>query len=148
MRDFDFLIGRWNVRHEKLKERLRGSSEWDTFDSVAEARQLPGNRGNSDFMDGLGMTVRLFDPPTGRWSIYWAGHDRGTFDPPVTGAFTNGTGVFEGDDEHEGTPVRVRFLWTHDTPDSARWEQAFSADGGATWETNWIMHFTRAEGAS
>jgi hypothetical protein len=143
MNDFDFLIGRWNVRNEKLKERLRGSSEWETFDAVAEARQLPAALGNIDhitFGDFTGMTVRLFDRATQLWSIYWASSSRGVFDPPVVGRFTNGVGVFEGDDQHEGTPVRVRFIWTQDTP---RWEQAFSTDGGATWEMNWIMRFTR-----
>src|ERR1051325_47372 len=150
--DFDFWIGRWNVRNERLKERLRGSTEWETFDTRPEARQLPGALGNIDhFVAGewrpgfTGMTVRLFDRATERWSIYWTSSDRGVFDPPVVGAFTNGTGIFEGDDEHEGTPVRVRFLWTHERPDTARWEQSFSADGGATWETNWIMRMTRAE---
>src|SRR5690242_2289256 len=80
-----------------------------------------------------------------RWSIYWTDSGRGVFDPPVVGRFTEGVGVFEGDDRHDGVPVRVRFIWSHDTPRTARWEQAFSADGGATWETNWIMSFTRAE---
>ena len=145
MHDFDFLIGRWNVRNERLTQRLRGSTYWETFDSVAEAKFLPAGRGNVDNLEGLGLTVRLFDPASGRWSIYWAAHNRGIFDPPVVGAFTDGVGVFEGDDQHEGTPVRVRFIWTHAIPGTARWEQAFSADGGATWETNWIMNFTRAE---
>ena len=145
MKDFDFLIGRWNVRNEKLKERLRGSNEWETFDAVAEARQLPAGLGNIDhiaFGDFTGMTVRLFDRATKLWSIYWASSNHGVFDPPVVGSFTDGVGLFEGDDHHEGTPVRVRFVWTQEP---ARWEQAFSADGGATWETNWIMRFTRAE---
>jgi hypothetical protein len=151
-RDFDFWIGRWRVRNERLKSRLTGSAEWETFDAVAEARQLPGDLGNIDHFVAdawrpgfVGMTVRLFDRAARRWSIHWADNTRGTFDPPVVGAFENGVGVFEGDDQHEGTPVRVRFLWTHETPQTARWEQAFSADGGATWETNWIMHMTRAE---
>jgi hypothetical protein len=151
-RDFDFWIGRWNIRNERLKERLRGSTEWETFDAVGEARFLPGGLVNIDHYVAeawrpgfVGLTVRLFDPAHNRWSIYWAASDRGVFDPPVVGSFTDGAGVFEGDDEHEGTPVRVRFRWTHETPQTARWEQAFSTDGGTTWETNWIMHMTRAE---
>jgi hypothetical protein len=149
MHDFDFWIGRWSVRNEKLKGRLCGSTEWETFPATCEARFLPGGLGNIDHFvagDFVGMTVRLFDRATGRWSIYWADNARrGAFDPPVVGGFTDGVGVFEGDDQHEGTPVRVRFLWTHESPRSARWEQAFSPDGGATWETNWIMHFTRED---
>ena len=150
--DFDFWIGRWNIRHERLKERLRGSTEWETFEGFAEARQLPGGVGNVDHCDlgawrpGLvGVTVRLFDRANDRWSIHWVVNARGVFDPPLIGAFDGGVGIFEGDDQHEGTPVRVRFRWTHETPRTSRWEQAFSADGGASWETNWIMNMTRLE---
>ena len=150
--DFDFLIGRWNIRNERLKERLRGSTEWETFDAVGEARLLPGGLGNIDdfiaetWRPGfVGMAVRLFEQATGKWRIYWADNARGIFDPPLTGTFTEGVGTFEGEDEHDGTPVRVQFRWTHEGTHSARWQQAFSADGGATWETNWVMHFTRQE---
>ena len=147
-RDFDFWIGRWSVRNEKLKGRLCGSTEWERFPATAEARLLPGDIGNIDSFvagDFVGMTVRLFDRANRRWSIHWADNVRGVFDPPVIGGFAGGVGVFEGDDHHQGTPVRVRFLWTHDGPRTARWEQAFSSDGGATWETNWIMNMTRED---
>jgi hypothetical protein len=152
--DFDFLIGRWDVRNERLKERLRGSTEWIEFAATSEASYLPRGFGNMDQFivaeDGwrpgfIGMTVRLYDGANDRWSIYWADNARNVFEPPVVGGFTDGVGIFEGDDQHEGTPVRVRFLWTNESPTAARWEQAFSADGGATWETNWIMNFTRAD---
>jgi len=93
----------------------------------------------------VGITVRLYDRADDLWRIYWADNARGVFDPPVVGRFTDGVGIFDGDDQHEGRPVRVRFRWTHDGTRSARWEQAFSADGGATWETNWIMSFTRED---
>ncbi|HET7433297.1 MAG TPA: hypothetical protein VFN10_01155 [Thermoanaerobaculia bacterium] len=155
-RDFDFLIGSWTVRNERLKERLRGSTEWETFAATNDARLLPGDVGNidsfaitDDWRPGfIGTTVRLFDPAEKVWRIYWADNTRCAFDPPMTGTFENGTGTFYGDDQHEGTPVRVRFFWTHETPQTAQWEQAFSADGGATWETNWIMRMTRrAEGS-
>ena len=147
-RDFDFWIGRWNVLNQKLKGRLCGSTEWETFPATAEARFLPGGLGNIDHFvagDFVGMTVRLFDRTKKRWSIHWADNVRGVFDPPVVGDFKDGAGIFEGHDHHEGTPVRVRFIWRHPTPATARWEQAFSADGGATWETNWIMNMTRAD---
>ena len=149
-RDFDFWIGRWSIHNARLRSRLTGSTEWEEFDATAEARLLPGNLGNIDEFHAdawrpgfVGMTVRLFNPSTEQWSIHWADNAHGVFDPPVVGAFRDGVGVFEGDDRHEGTPVRVRFLWTHPTATTARWEQAFSADGGATWETNWIMTMTR-----
>lgn len=152
MHDFDFWIGRWNVRNARLKSRLTGCTEWEEFDATAEAHFLPGGIGNIDHFDAsawrpgfVGMTVRLFDRANERWSIHWADNVRGVFEPPVIGRFTNDVGVFEGDDHHDGTPVRVRFIWTHETPATARWEQAFSTDGGATWETNWIMDMTRKE---
>jgi hypothetical protein len=143
--DFDFWIGRWHIRHERLQERLRGSTEWIAFDGSVEAHALPAGFGNIDHCAGLGLTVRLYDPARDRWSIYWAANGRGAFDPPVVGGFSDGVGIFEGEDMHDATPVRVRFVWTHPTPATARWEQSFSPDGGATWETNWIMHFTRAD---
>ena len=146
--DFDFWIGRWSVRNEKLKGRLCGSTEWETFTAAAEASLLPGGMGNLDSFiagDFVGLTIRLFDRANDRWSIYWADNRRARFDPPVIGGFHDGVGIFEGDDVHESTPVRVRFRWTHDTPRTARWDQAFSADGGATWETNWIMSMTRED---
>jgi hypothetical protein len=149
--DFDFWIGRWNVRNARLRKRLAGCTEWEEFDATASVRFLPGGLGNIDefvadaWRPGfVGMTFRLFDPATRLWSIYWADNVHCRLDPPVTGAFLDGVGTFEGDDQHEGTPVRVRFTWTHPTESTARWEQAFSADGGATWETNWIMNMVRA----
>lgn len=90
-----------------------------------------------------GGSHRLFKPKTGLWSIYWA--DDRTFDlqPPVTGCFKRGKGEFFGDDTHAGKPVRVAFQWTEITPTSAHWQQALSADNGATWETNWHSCHTR-----
>jgi hypothetical protein len=149
-RHFYFWIGRWNVANRRLKRRLEHCDEWIEFPATAVAEQLPGNLGNIDsfhagaWLPGfVGLTVRLFDRETQLWSIYWTSSARGTFDPPVRGGFEEGVGTFFGDDEHEGTPVRVRFRWTHEGPSAARWEQAFSADGGVTWEVNWIMQMSR-----
>src|SRR5262245_47681337 len=88
------------------------------------------------------MSFPFNDPATGRWAIYWADNRRGTLDPPVYGSFDGATGVFQGEDSFEGRPILVRFIWSRvDTP-SPRWEQAFSEDGGKTWETNWYMDMT------
>lgn len=147
--DFDFWIGRWNVHNARLTRRLAGSTEWEEFDATANAHFLPGGLGNTDeflaeaWRPGfVGLTLRLFNPATGLWSIYWADNVRYVLDPPVVGAFRDGVGIFEGRDQHEGTAVHVRFTWTNPTPSTARWEQAFSIDG-TTWETNWIMNMTR-----
>ena len=149
--DFDFCFGRWRVHNERLRGRLVGCTDWQRFEAILECRPILGGLGNIDeFITDefeptlfLGMTLRLFDRASGRWSIYWASNRRGRLEPPVVGAFRDGIGCFEGDDVHDGIAVRVRFLWSDISADGARWEQAFSADGGATWETNWRMRLTR-----
>jgi hypothetical protein len=152
-RDFDFWIGRWTVRNRVLRERLAGSDEWDEFDATVEARLILDGLGNEDEFqtdhDGgfTGMSFRFFDPEQKRWSIYWADSRRpGVLDPPVFGAFAGDVGVFEGPDTFAGRPILMRFTWTGVTTSAPRWEQAFSEDGGETWETNWIMDFTRVGG--
>ncbi|MEZ4359187.1 MAG: hypothetical protein R3B48_03330 [Kofleriaceae bacterium] len=89
------------------------------------------------------MTLRLFAPETRTWKLYWASDRDGVLQPPVEGRFVDGVGTFLGDDVHDGTPVLVRFVWSHITATSARWEQAMSIDRGGTWEVNWRMHMTR-----
>jgi len=150
-RDFDFYFGRWRVHNERLRERLVGSADWQHFDAIQECRPILGGLGNIDefvtdeFGPGvfLGMSLRLFDRATGQWSIWWASNRRGGLEAPVTGAFADGIGRFEGDDTHDGIAVRVRFIWSGIEANRAHWEQAFSADGGKTWETNWRMRMTR-----
>ena len=114
-------------------------------------RLFGGRAGEDEFRtahDGgmTGMAFRFFDPRAGLWSIYWADSPRlGTLDPPVVGTFSGGIGIFERHDRLEGRPLVVRFTWSRVATPAPRWEQAFSPDGGETWETNWIMDFTRAE---
>jgi hypothetical protein len=151
-RDFDFWFGNWNVRNRLLRARLQGSDEWDEFASTVVARPILDGLGNEDefrtsYNGGfVAMSFRFFDPGSRRWSIYWADARRsGLLDPPVIGGFTGDTGVFEGEDTFEGRPILVRFVWSGITTPTPRWEQSFSEDGGETWETNWIMDFTRRE---
>jgi hypothetical protein len=154
-RDFDFWIGCWNVRNRRLRERLAESDEWEDFEATVTARRILDGMGNEDRFctehDGgfVGMSFRFFDPDTGRWSIYWADSRRpSVLDPPLFGGFDGDVGVFEGEDVFEGRPIRVRFVWSRVTTPTPRWEQAFSADVGLTWETNWVMDFARAEEGS
>ena len=154
-RDFDFLPGRWRVRNRYLRGRLQGSSDWVEFEATSVARPLPDGLGNEDEFrtdhDGgfIGMSFRFFDPETQLWSIYWADSRRpGALDPPVVGSFSGDVGIFEGTHRLEGRPIRVRFVWSGVTTPTPRWEQAFSDDGGETWETNWIMDFTRIDAAA
>ena len=149
--DFDFYHGCWQVRNERLRERLRGSDEWETFEAMQECRPILGGIGNvddfvTDWSEGFrGMTLRLFNPQTRQWSIYWAGNRNGVLESPVVGRFDDGVGVFFGDDRHQGQPVRVSFLWSEITARSAHWQQAFSIDDGRSWETNWHMYMTRCD---
>jgi hypothetical protein len=150
-RDFDFYFGCWHVRNERLRERLAGSNDWEEFDAAQECRPIIGGFGNiddfvTDWGGGFrGMTLRLFNRQSKQWSIYWSSSRSGVLEPPVVGVFRDGIGIFEGDDTHNGRPVRARFTWSHITSTSARWEQALSVDNGATWETNWRMQMTRVD---
>jgi hypothetical protein len=149
--DFDFFAGTWRVSHRRLRRRLAADTRWEEFDGACESRPIIGGLGNVD--DNLlhlpastyrAATLRLFDPATGDWSIWWVDGRTMQLEPPVRGRFENGTGTFFGDDTIDGRPIRVRFVWSDITVSSARWAQAFSADGGASWETNWTMDFLRA----
>jgi hypothetical protein len=145
--DFDFLVGNWRVANRKLAKRLAGSDDWQEFSSSARCWNLFDGNANVDefaFPDGTyGMTMRLYHPDTGKWWLHWSASSDGVLLPPVVGAFADGQGTFYGDDSHEGTPVRVRYIWSEITEASARWAQAFSIDGERTWETNWVMDFAR-----
>jgi hypothetical protein len=151
--DFDFLFGSWDVAHRRLVDRLVGSDEWETFPGSAVCLSILGGMGNLDefkvpTQGFLGATLRLYDAEHGAWSLYWASGSTGRLEPPVVGAFVDGIGDFFGEDSHAGKPIRVHYRWFEITPTSARWQQAFSADGGSTWEPNWIMEFSRAAAAS
>jgi len=147
--DFDFYHGRWQVRNERLKERLVGCSEWEHFPATQYCQPILDGVGNiDDFITEWGsgfrgMTLRLFDLNTRQWSIYWASNRTGVLEAPVVGCFKDGVGRFYGRDQHNGQPVLVRFLWHEITADRAHWEQAFSIDDGQHWETNWHMRMTR-----
>ena len=148
MNDFDFLHGEWTSVQRRLVKWLVGSDEWDAF---------TGEHASHGFFDGAGsfdenvfpakgfsgVSIRMFNPETEEWAIYWVDSRNGILQPPVFGSFKDGVGTFYGDDEFQGTPVRVRYIWSNITQTTAKWEQAFSADNEQTWETNWVMEFTR-----
>jgi hypothetical protein len=149
--DFDFIFGSWTIHNKYLKERLRHSAEWIEFDAHSDVIPLLDGFGHLDrysaHRDGAafqGITLRLFDPTTAQWSIHWADTARARkLLPPMVGRFIGGIGEFYGDESVDGDKVRCRFLWTPRNIEGPRWEQAFSNDGGKTWETNWMMTFTR-----
>jgi hypothetical protein len=150
--DFDFLMGRWDVRHRRLRERLKGSTSWEEFAGTSIARPLLGGLGNIDenIMERAGgrmegMTLRLYDPLSQQWSLYWADSVNAVLQPPMIGGFVRGRGEFYDQELFEGRAIFCRFIWSDITATACRWEQAFSADGGTSWETNWIMEFTRQQ---
>ena len=147
---FGFQNGRWRVAHRKLRERLTGCTDWLSFGGECRAREIMGGAGNIEdniVEDPAGTyraaALRRIDPSSGEWTIWWFDQRQSAVDPPMRGHFTGDTGTFFCDDQLHGKPIRVRFIWSRTASASPRWEQAFSADGGASWETNWIMDFER-----
>jgi hypothetical protein len=148
--DFDFQTGTWRTHHRRLTERLAGS-EWVDFEGTTTAWPILGGAGNVE--DNLlelptgpyrAVALRTYDPATDRWSIWWLdGRSPSQLDPPVVGGFEDGVGTFIGSDTFEGRPILVRLRWFDITEQTARWDQAFSDDDGATWEVNWTMAFER-----
>jgi hypothetical protein len=150
--DFDFIIGQWNVHHRRLRERLKGSTTWEAFEGTTVDRSMLGGLGNigEATVDRASgplnfMSMRLFDPALQQWSVYFANSAQGTLTIPSLGGFTQGRGAFYAHEVFEGKPIFSRLIWSDITATSCRWEQAFSADGGSTWETNWIMELTRQQ---
>jgi hypothetical protein len=153
---FDFLLGDWKITNRRLVERLKGCDDWETFEAWHTNQRLPGGIGNyDDFVADtwrpgyIGLSLRLFNPQTGLWSIFWLDNKTGGLNqagillPPVVGKFENGIGVFEGGDEMDGKAIRVRYTWSNIDTDHPKWEQAMSDDDGKTWEMNWSMDFEK-----
>ncbi len=151
--DFDFIIGDWQVFHRRLNARLTGCTEWTEFQGTSSTRKILGGFGNVE--DNLlcfpeenvrAAAFRSFDATSRTWSIWWLdGRAPHNLDVPVTGAFSGTVGIFHANDVLDGRPIRVRFTWRQNPGGNPQWEQAFSADDGSTWETNWTMEFTRVE---
>lgn len=147
--DFDFEFGEWRVHH-RVKRASTGL--WTEFEGTASVRPLMNGTANVEDNqfnkpDGItyGVATRAYGPKSKQWAIWWIdGRDpHGALDPPVKGAFEDGVGTFFSDGVVDGRNIRTRFTWSQITAKSARWEQAYSADAGKTWDTNWIMEFRR-----
>jgi hypothetical protein len=154
-RDFDFEIGSWNIHLSRLKDRLAGSTTWVDFDGTSVTRKVWNGRANlnefeADSSQGHieGLTLRLYNPQSRQWSIYWANGKDGILAQPMIGEFKNGRGEFFDQEPWKGRAVYVRFIWSDTTTKSPHFEQAFSDDGGKTWEVNWITNQTRVNDES
>lgn len=145
--DFDFELGSWKIHLKRLQQRLSGSTTWVEFDGTSVTRKVWDGRANLEEFEVdsptghiEGLTLRLYDPQTHQWSLYWATSKSGTIGPPTIGEFKNGRGEFFDTEPSgpNGRAILVRFIWSDITPNSAHFEQSYSDDGGKTWEVNWI----------
>lgn len=150
--DFDFAIGHWDIPLQRLADRLAGSHTWVKFDGTSVCRKIWDGRSQIDEFEAdsptghiEGLTLRLYEPETHQWRLYWANSKVGVLDPPQIGQFKNGVGEFYAQDVWKGKMVIVRFRWTNTTTDKPHFEQSFSDDGGKTWEVNWITDQTRVK---
>mgnify|MGYP003482885816 FL=1 len=147
--DFDFIIGDWRVLHRRLKARFAACDDWSEFEGLSSTVKTLGGFGNLEdnllyFPDGdfRAIAVRAYCTASQSWSIWWLdGRNPTALDVPVRGSFTNNVGLFFADDVLNGEAIKVRFTWTAAPGAHPRWEQAFSRDAGASWETNWTMEF-------
>ena len=153
--DFDFYQGTWDVRVRQRKEALKNRDEWEESSGVTVARKILGGLGHMDEFStetatGVEhiLTVRLFDPRTRLWSISWASGSEGAWPAPGVGRFQHGSGDFYRHETLGDQSVFTRLRFTVSGPETFRWEQAYSADGGGSWETNTIGDFTRRASAT
>jgi hypothetical protein len=152
--DFDFSIGTWKTHVSRLREPLTGSTRWAEYDGVSVVREILNGHANlfelsadgpAGHLEGVGL--RLYNPESHQWSLNWANGKTGILGVPTIGEFKNGRGIFVDQESFNERVILVRNSFMDITPNSARFEQTFSDDGGETWETNWVMTFTRLKPA-
>lgn len=149
-RDFDFEHGEWTIELSRLVAPLTGSTTWTEYTGTSVVRPLWGGDANLGELEVTGqggsirgLSLRLYDPGSRQWRIHWANSRDGELGPPMIGGFRDGIGRFHNQETFAGRAIFVRFLFTDLTPTTFRLEQAFSADGGKTWEPNWIARFEK-----
>jgi hypothetical protein len=147
--DFDFLVGKWKMHNRHLNKRLENCKDWTEFDSFSENSKILGDTADMDIYSTTefpgqegkrfeGLTLRLFNPKTRLWSLYWVASNSGVMDPPVVGSFENNVGHFFCRDTFKGKPIIMMFRWDARNKNRPAWGQAFSADNGKTWEWNFF----------
>jgi hypothetical protein len=148
--DFDFEFGSWKAHLKRLVHPLTGSNTWVEYDGNSVVRKIWDGRANLGELEVgnatthiEGLTLRLYHPESHQWSLNWVNSRDGILGVPTVGEFNNGRGEFYDQEDFQGRSIFVRFIFSDIAPNSFRTEQAFSADGGKTWETNWIATFTR-----
>lgn len=153
-RDFDFEIGTWQTRLSRLAKPLSGDTTWIQYAGTTVVRKVWDGRANLVELDVAGpagriegLSLRLYNPQSRQWSLNFSNSRGGTLAVPSVGEFRNGRGEFYSHEEYDGRMILVRFVILPLTPDSYRFEQSYSDDGGRTWELNWVAIDTRVDGA-
>jgi len=148
--DFDFEIGTWKTHVSRRLRPLTGSTSWVEYDGTSVVRTVWSGGANLVELDVAGpagriegLSLRLYNPQSRQWSLNFANRKGGSLSPPTVGEFRDGRGEFFAQETLDGRAILVRFVISNITPDSCRFEQAFSDDGGRTWEVNWIATDTR-----
>jgi len=154
--DFDFEIGSWKIHLKRRLHPLTGSTTWVEFDGTSVTRKVWDGRSQIEEFETAGaaghiegLTLRLYNPQTREWRLYWANAKDGTLVVPQIGKFKDGRGEFYAQDTFDGKSIFIRFIWSNTNTSVPHFEQSFSEDGGKTWEVNWITDQTRVkDGAS
>jgi hypothetical protein len=151
-RDFDFEIGTWKTRLSRRLRPLTGSTTWVEYEGTTIVRKVWDGRANLVELEVEGaagriegLSLRLYNPESRQWSLNFSNSAGGTLTEPVFGEFKNGRGEFYGHETLNGRAIIVRFIISDITPNSCHFEQAFSDDGGKTWEVNWVATDTRVK---
>ena len=150
-RDFDFEFGRWHTELRRLTHPLSGSADWVRYSGTTTVTPIWEGKANLVELEVggpagriEGMSVRLYDPSSRQWSLNYSNGRIGTLvGEPTVGSFANGRGEFYSTDELDGRAILVRFVIAPKSADRIHFEQSYSADGGRTWEANWIATDTR-----
>jgi hypothetical protein len=151
--DFDFEFGSWKIHLKRLLHPLTGSTTWVEFDGTSLTQKVWNGRAELEEFETdspaaghiEGLTLRLYNPQSHQWSLYWANSKDGTIVPPQIGQYKNGHGEFYGQDTLNGKAIFIRFVWSNTTTNTPHFEQSFSEDRGRTWEVNWITDQTRVQ---
>jgi hypothetical protein len=153
--DFDFELGSWKIHLKRRLHPLNGPNTWVEFDGTSVTRKVWDGRSQLEEFetDGAGghiegLTLRLYNPQTHQWSLYWANQKDGTIVAPQVGQFKDGRGEFYGQDTLNGKLIYIRFIWSNTDSKMPHFEQSFSDDGAKTWEVNWITDQTRVSDVS
>jgi hypothetical protein len=143
--DFDFEIGKWNTHLKVLQKPLTGSKTWVEYNGTTTVTKVWSGKANlvELVVDGTAghfeaLSLRLYNPTTRQWTLNFSSLNSGHMEIPAIGGFKNGRGEFYNQETLNGRAIFVRFIISDITPNSCRFEQAYSDDGGKTWEINWI----------